>query len=134
MEQKSTQNTHVLASKKLIGSVVTIEENSAKVVLKITEEMVVDSFNLAHGSFVFGLADYAAMVAINEPTVVLGKAEVKFLKPVVLNEEVTAVATITDKGNGKKITVSVVVTNEKQVPVFEGDFVCFVLEKHILDV
>ncbi|MBP8792059.1 MAG: hypothetical protein KBE41_02930 [Lutibacter sp.] len=134
MEHSSIQNTHLLASKKLVGSVVTIEENSAKVFLKITEEMVVDTFNLAHGSFVFGLADYAAMVAINEPTVVLGKAEVKFLKPVVLHDEVIAVATISDKGNGKKMTVSVVVTNAKEELVFEGVFVCFVLEKHILDV
>ena len=134
MEHSSIQNTHLLASKKLVGSVVTIEENSAKVFLKITKEMVVDTFNLAHGSFVFGLADYAAMVAINEPTVVLGKAEVKFLKPVVLHDEVIAVATISDKGNGKKMTVSVVVTNAKEELVFVGVFVCFVLEKHILDV
>ena len=76
------QNTHLLASERLIGSVITIGEKSAEVKLKITEEMSVDDFSLAHGGFVFGLADYAAMVAINEPTVVLGKAEVKFLKPV----------------------------------------------------
>lgn len=130
---KISQNTHLNVSKKLVGSVASIEENKATVTLEITEEMIVDNYNLSHGGFVFGLADYAAMVAINEPTVVLGKAEVKFIKPVVLNDKLTAIATIADDSNGKKITVSVnVFTAEEQI-VFEGTFVCFVLEKHILE-
>ena len=126
------QNTHLLASEKLIGSVVSIGNDCATVKLTITEEMIVDTYNLSHGSFVFGLADYAAMVTINEPTVVLGKATTKFLKPVILNDVVTAVATIIET-SGKKISVLVVVTNQKKELVFEGEFVCFVLEKHILD-
>jgi len=126
------QNTHLLASEKLIGSVVSIGNDCATVKLTITEEMIVDTYNLSHGSFVFGLADYAAMVAINEPTVVLGKATTKFLKPVILNDVVTAVATIIET-SGKKISVLVVVTNQKNELVFEGEFICFVLEKHILD-
>lgn len=130
---KITQNTHLNVSRKLVGSVVSIEENSAKVTLDITKEMIVDEYNLTHGGFVFGLADYAAMVAINEPTVVLGKAEVKFIKPVILNEKLTAIATILDNSNGKKITVSVTVVNGEEQLVFEGSFVCFVLEKHILE-
>lgn len=130
---KIAQNTHLNVSRKLVGSVVSIEENSAKVTLDITKEMIVDEYNLTHGGFVFGLADYAAMVAINEPTVVLGKAEVKFIKPVILNEKLTAIATILDNSNGKKITVSVTVVNGEEQLVFEGSFVCFVLEKHILE-
>jgi len=127
------QNTHLLASEKFVGSVVSIVKNGAVVKLKITKEMLVDKFNLAHGGFVFGLADYAAMVAINEPTVVLGKAEVKFLKPVQIDAELTARATIKNKPEGKKTSVSVVVENAKEEIVFEGEFVCFVLEKHVLD-
>lgn len=129
---KLKQNTHLLASEKLIGSVVSIDKNKATVSLKITKDMVVDNFNLAHGSFVFGLADYAAMVAINEPTVVLGKAESKFLKPVVLDDDIIAVATITDNSHPKKTIVSVEVKNQNNALVFEGEFVCFVLENHIL--
>jgi acyl-coenzyme A thioesterase PaaI-like protein len=128
------QNTHLLASKKLIGEVITIGNNTAKATLSISPEMAVDNHQLAHGSFVFGLADYAAMAAINEPTVVLGRAAIKFMKPVVVNDELTAIATITDKSHSKKILVSVVVTNNKNEIVFEGDFVCFVLEKHILEI
>lgn len=130
---KIIQNTHLLTSKKLVGDVVSIKNDTATVSLKITKEMVVDQYNLAHGSFVFGLADYAAMVAINEPTVVLGKAEVKYLKPVVLDDVLTAEARITNKTNGKKIEVTVIVSNSENNVVFEGNFICFVLEKHILD-
>lgn len=131
--KKIAQNTHLLASKKLIGSVVSIEENKATVVLKITNEMIVDEFQLVHGGFVFGLADYAAMAVINEPTVVLGKAEVKFVKPVVVNDTLTAIAAITEESSGKKIPVSVQVFRKDGQLVFEGVFVCFVLEKHILE-
>ncbi|RPD98183.1 thioesterase [Aureibaculum marinum] len=127
-----TQNTHLLASKKLIGSVISITKNKAIVSLTITKEMVVDSYNLSHGSFTFGLADYAAMVAINKPTVVLGKAETKFLKPVILNDKLTAIAEVTEI-NDKKFTVIVKITNQKNSLVFEGNFTCFVLEKHVLE-
>ncbi|WP_372752651.1 hotdog domain-containing protein [Mariniflexile sp.] len=127
------QDTHLLASKKLIGSVISIGTDCAIVKLTITEDMIVDTYNLAHGSFVFGLADYAAMVAVNKPTVVLGKATTKFIKPVVLHDEVTASATITDNSNGKKVIVSVDVKNQNNDLVFEGEFVCFILEKHILE-
>ena len=126
------QNTHLLASEKLVGSVVSIGEESATVKLKITKEMRVDEFSLAHGGFVFGLADYAAMVVINEPTVVLGKAEVKFLKPVAVNDELTAKATKSSNIDGKKTTVLVEISNTKNEIVFEGKFVCFVLEEHVL--
>ena len=133
MNSKNTPqpNTHLVASEKFVGKIISLEKGISKVMLKITPEMVVDEFGLAHGSFVFGLADYAAMLAINEPTVVLGKAEVKFIKPVILNEEVIANAKITDN-NGIKIIVNVVVSNQKNELVFEGNFVCFVLDKHIL--
>ena len=129
----TNQKTHVLTSKKLVGSVISIKNDRATVTLKITKEMVVDSFNLTHGGFVFGLADYAAMVAINEPTVVLGKAEVKFIKPVIINEELTAKATISERINEKKIVVNVQVFNQKDELVFEVNFVCFVLENIILE-
>ncbi|WP_396601471.1 PaaI family thioesterase [Algibacter sp. R77976] len=127
------QNTHLLASKNLIGSVSSIGNDCATVKLTITKDMIVDAYNLSHGGFVFGLADYAAMVAINKPTVVLGKATTKFLKPIVLNDELTAVATIGEPSNEKKVMVSVTVNNQKHELVFEGEFVCFILEKHVLE-
>lgn len=126
------QNTHLKTSKTLVGTVITIEENKAIVQLKMTEEMVVDSMGLTHGGFTFGLADYAAMVATNHPNVVLGKAEVKFIKPTVLGDILTAEAIVSEKFNPVKSSVSVTVKNQNNVVVFEGEFVCFSLENHVL--
>jgi acyl-coenzyme A thioesterase PaaI-like protein len=128
-----TQNTHLKTSKKLIGNVISIEEDKAIVQLNISEEMVVDSLGLSHGGFTFGLADYAAMVLINHPNVVLGKAEVKFVKPTVVGDVLTATASYKEKINEVKTVVSVLVFNKKQEVVFEGEFVCFTLPKHVLD-
>ncbi|WP_456365114.1 PaaI family thioesterase [Thermococcus sp.] len=128
MEQK----THRLASERLVGRPVKIEEGYAEVGLLTTEEMTVDEYGLVHGGFTFGLADYAAMLAVNEPTVVLGKAEVRFLKPVKAGELLTAKAEVRED-LGRKRVVWVEVLNERKERVFEGTFHCYVLEKHVLE-
>jgi len=127
MEQK----THRLASGRLVGRPARIEKGRAEVELVTTEEMAVDEYGLVHGGFTFGLADYAAMLAVNEPTVVLGKAEVRFLKPVKAGELLTAKAEV--RGDlGRKKAVWVEVFNGRGEKVFEGAFHCYVLERHVL--
>ncbi len=128
MEQK----THRLTSKEIVGEPVKIEKGYAEVKLKTKEEMAVDEYGLVHGGFTFGLADYAAMLAVNEPTVVLAKAEVKFLKPVRVGEELLARGELREESEKKKI-VWVDVFNQKKEKVFEGKFYCYVLEKHVLE-
>lgn len=130
----TSQNTHLKTSKKLVGNVISIEESKAVVQLTITEEMIVDTFGLSHGGFTFGLADYAAMVLINEPNVVLGKAEVKFVKPTIVGDILTATAIFKEKISNVKSVVSVFVFNKKDTLVFEGEFICFSLEKHVLNI
>ncbi|MDK2854038.1 PaaI family thioesterase [Thermococcus sp. PK] len=125
------QRTHLLTSKELVGEPVKIEEGYAEVKLKTREEMKVDEYGLVHGGFTFGLADYAAMLAVNEPTVVLGKAEVKFTKPVKVGDELLAKAKV-EEDQGKKKVVFVEVFNQNQEKVLEGKFYCYVLEKHVL--
>ncbi|NJE05869.1 hotdog fold thioesterase [Thermococcus sp. M36] len=126
------QRTHKLTSERLVGRPVKIEAGRAEVVLTTTDEMAVDEYGLVHGGFTFGLADYAAMLAVNEPTVVLGKAEVKFLRPVKAGEKLMAKAEIKEDMGRKKL-VKAEVLNEKGEKVFEGIFHCYVLEKHVLE-
>ena len=59
-----------------------------------TNAMAADDIGLVHGGFIFGMADYAAMLAVNDPNVVLGAADVKFLKPVSVQETVVAEARV----------------------------------------
>ena len=93
--------------------------------------MRVDERGLVHGGFVFGLADYAAMLAVNPPNVVLGSAQTRFVKPVVCGDSLAAEATVVGR-DGRKRIVAVDVQRGGDL-VFRGEFVCFVPDEHILD-
>lgn len=123
--------THSDIKHSLCGTPVKIGEGYSLVSLQTTEEMVVDDFDLIHGGFVFGMADFAAMIAVNHPNVALGAADVKFLKPVRIGEKLMAEARM-EKMEGKKQNVFVRVVRDGE-NVFEGTFVCFVLKKHVLE-
>lgn len=122
--------THLKISSELVGEPVAISNGKATVRLETMESMRADDHQLVHGGFTFGLADYAAMLAVNDPNVVLGSAECRFLAPVTVGEVLTAEAKV-EHEEGKKRKVSCVVSTDK--PVFEASFTCFVLGKHILD-
>jgi len=124
-------NTHTLIDQALCGTPVHVDPGCSRVELRTTRNMIVDETGLVHGGFIFGLADYAAMIAVNHPNVVLGASEVKFIKPVKAGEKVTAEATV-ENSTGKKQLVTVTVSNNKNETVFTGTFTCFVLDKHVL--
>ncbi|WP_010478312.1 PaaI family thioesterase [Thermococcus zilligii] len=126
------QRTHRLTSERLVGKPLKIEPGRAEVELVTTGEMAVDEYGLVHGGFTFGLADYAAMLAVNEPTVVLGKAEVRFLKPVKAGERLKAEAKV-EEDLGRKKIVRAEVFDGKGEKVLEGTFHCYVLERHVLE-
>jgi uncharacterized protein (TIGR00369 family) len=123
-------NTHLLISRQWVGEPVSLSEGRAEVRLATHPEMVADKRGLVHGGFAFGLADYAAMLAVNDPYVVLGAAETKFLAPVTLGETLIATAEILETAGKKRVVRCSVRTSR---PVFEGVFTCFVLPGHVLD-
>lgn len=116
----------------LCGKPLEVSDGKARVEFRALPEMAVDSHGLVHGGFVFGLADHAAMIAVNHPHVVLGGAEVLFQKPVRVDDRLTAVAVVNTR-EGKKRPVQVSVLRDSEA-VFEGTFTCFVLDRHVLDV
>lgn len=122
--------THQKISKMLCGRPVEVGNGYSRVDLETTADMAVDEFELVHGGFIFGQADYAAMIAVNDPNVVLGAAEVKFLKPVKAGQTVVATARVSEE-KGKKRLVQVTV-EQGTTAVFEGLFTCFVLDRHVL--
>lgn len=124
-------NTHLALTARLCGTPISLEPSAAEVELVTLQEMAADARGLVHGGFVFGLADYAAMLAINEPNVVLGAAEVRFLAPVVVGQTLRARARAAAP-DGKKLRVAVEVVRDQE-PVFSGSFVCFVPPQHVLD-
>jgi uncharacterized protein (TIGR00369 family) len=122
--------THRQIDPGLCGRLVETDTGYCRAELPTTPEMAVDTAGLVHGGFVFGLADHAAMVAVNDPNVVLGAAEVKFLKPVAVGETVTAEARVVTESGKKRIVEAVVQRGGETV--FSGTFVCFVLDRHVL--
>ena len=124
------QLTHLLTSPTLVGRPMAVGHRKASVLLETTSGMAVDEQGLVHGGFVFGLADYAAMLAVNDPNVVLGSADVRFLKPVKVGDLVTARAVVSES-DGKKRVVEVTATVGGD-DVLSGQMECFVLEEHVL--
>ncbi len=122
--------THQKINQELCGKPLEVKEGYSLVELVTLESMAADETGLVHGGFIFGQADYAAMIAVNHPNVVLGGADVKFLKPVKAGERVVAKARVTAV-EGKKNIVEVIVTRGEE-KVLEGTFFCFVLGKHVL--
>ncbi|MFY9825243.1 MAG: hotdog domain-containing protein [Thermoanaerobaculia bacterium] len=123
--------THQGLDRRLCGRPLAVEEGAAAVGFEATPEMAADERGLVHGGFVFGLADHAAMLAVNHPHVVLGSAEVRFLKPVAVGERLEARATV-EETDGRKSRVKVEVLRAADV-VMAGTFLCFVLERHVLE-
>jgi len=125
-----TIQTHQGINREAFGKPVYLEEGASRVELLTDRSMTVDETGLVHGGYIFGLADYAAMIAVNHPNVVLGSSEVKFLKPVRAGETVIAAATA-EARQGKKQIVAVTVTRDDEA-VLSGSFTCFVLDRHVL--
>ena len=87
-------DTHLNINTSLCGRVIKLQENYAEVLLHTTQQMIADKQGLVHGGFIFGAADYAAMSAVNDPLVVLGSSNSKFIAPAKVGDVVLCKATI----------------------------------------
>ncbi|MBW1879125.1 MAG: thioesterase [Deltaproteobacteria bacterium] len=124
-------NTHLAIDASLCGQPIRLSEGAATVRLTALQQMAADDRGLVHGGFLFGLADYAVMLAVNHPNVVLGAADTRFTAPVRVGEVVTAEAVRTEaKGRKHIVEVSATVGDRE---VLRGTFTAFVLDEHVLD-
>jgi len=125
-------DTHLNIDSTLCGSVVELSRNRSRVRLDLIASMGADAYGLVHGGFVFGAADYAAMLAVNAPNVVLAGAEVKFLAPSRVGDFLVFDAAVQDP-DARKIKVDVVGKDSNDTVCFEGTFTCVVPAKHVLE-
>jgi len=122
--------THLRIDPKLVGEPTELGPGWARARLSTSDAMRADDHGLVHGGFVFGLADFAAMLAINDPNVVLGSAQTRFTMPVQVGEVLVAEATV-HESEGRKRVVGVEVRRDDTV-VLTGTLTCFVLDHHVL--
>lgn len=121
--------THLALNHDLCGTPLELAPDRADVELLTTPTMSADAHGLVHGGFVFGLADHAAMLAVNHPNVVLGSASVRFLAPVRAGETLLARATVRES-TGKKRIVDVEVLRAGET-VAKGDLICLIPDQHV---
>ncbi len=126
----SPPRTHARIDPALCGTPRSLADGSSEVELTLIEAMRVDDTGLTHGGFTFGLADHAAMLAVNEPTVVLADASMRFLAPTVVGDRLVARGRVSDVA-GKRRTVQVEVRRGDTM-VAEGTFACAVPTRHVL--
>ena len=152
--------THLALDRRLCGEPLDpagTAAGTARVGLTTVPEMAADAAGLVHGGFVFGLADHAAMLAVNHPNVVLGSAAVRFLRPVAVGERLVAEATVAETaGRKSRVTVEVrrvaaggadgacgaggagAAAGEAAgaaagETVMTGELICFTLDRHVLE-
>lgn len=122
--------THLEIDTSLCGKVTKLDPGYAEVLLHTTQQMTVDGYGLVHGGFVFGAADLSAMTAVNDPYVVLGASECRFIAPVSVGDAVVCKARVVgEKGKKREVEVQAFVESDL---VFEGKFTTFVLDAHVL--
>lgn len=118
--------THLGIDRRLCGEPLEITPQAARVAWVAPPETAVDGTGLVHGGFLFGLADHAAMLAVNHPYVVLAGAEVRFQRPVAVGERLEAAARLTGPP-GRKSRVDVLVTRGEEV-VMSATLTCVTLD------
>lgn len=123
--------THLAIRPEWVGEILELDEGRCRARLVARPEMAADDRGLVHGGFTFGLADYAVMMAVNDPFVVLGAAEVRFTAPVRVGETLVAEARVVE-ARGKKRVAEVHVDVDGR-RVLEGTLTAFVLDRHVLD-
>ena len=125
-------NTHLSIQREWVGQALEVEtDHFARASLITTPAMAADERGLVHGGFTFGLADYAAMLAVNDPNVVLTSSKANFLHPVKVGDILIALARVVEKEDHKrKVHVEVCVADHA---VLEGEFHCVILQEHIFD-
>jgi acyl-coenzyme A thioesterase PaaI-like protein len=131
-------NTHRRIDRELCGEPLDAGGGRGRAALETTPRMAADEHGLVHGGFAFGLADHAAMLAVDHPNVVLAAAEVKFLQPVRVGERLVAEAEVEGPGphpapgGDDRPWVAVTVRRDGE-PVLTGRFRCFVPGRHVLE-
>lgn len=132
-EAPGSPRTHLEIDQRLSGTPLAVEPGRARVRLVPGPELAADARGLVHGGFLFSAADYCAMLAVNEPNVVLAGAEMRFIAPVAVGEAVVAEGRAESSGE-RRFRVEVVVDREEGgEAVARGVFDCVVTPQHVLE-
>ncbi len=128
-DKKEDLKTHGKIKTNLCGTIIKLDTGYSKTTLQTTKDMVLDDLGLIHSGFIFGAADYAAAVAVNEANVVVIGSRSSFLAPAKLNDLIEFEAKTKFEDSRKREIKVTAYINE--IKIYEGIFHAVVLEQHI---
>lgn len=119
-----------LINQNIVGFLEEIAPGEATVKLICTDDMVADQKGLIHTGFMFNSANYAALLAINEPNAITIVSKANFLLPAVLDDEIIFKAHAMQTESRKRVVrVDGFLRDNK---IFEAEFSIVVMDRHIL--
>ena len=122
--------THLGIDESWCGRAEELTPGRAVVTWRAPAAAAVDEEGLVHGGFTFGVADHAAMLAVNDPAVVLIGSQVRFVAPVAVGDLVVAEARVLgEEGRRRRVHCVASVGGE---PVLDGEFECVLAKEHPL--
>ena len=128
-EKKDDLKTHNKIRENLCGTIIKLNTGYSKTTLQTTKEMTLDDLGLIHSGFIFGAADYAAAVAVNEQNLIIIGSRSSFLAPAKIDDLIEFEAKAKFEDSRKREIKVTGYINE--IKIYEGIFHAVVLEKHI---
>ncbi len=128
MASKTLDNIKSLHLYEVIGEIVDIQLDCYGIsLLEIKEDQVFKKTGIARGHYIFAQANSLAVALINEEIALTSKAEIRFIRPVRLNERLIAKAkVISCIDDRSEIEVNTYVNNDL---VFKGLFIVYRLSE-----
>lgn len=112
----------------VIGDIIELQLDKVGIsILDITEEHVFHRNKIARGHFLFAQANSLCVAVLNDELALTAKSELKFIRPVKLNDRVITKATLLEKKNNRA-HIEVTSTVKQQV-VFIGKFEMYYLNE-----
>lgn len=124
MASKTLDNIKSLHLHEVIGEIIDIQLDQYGIsLLEINDEQVFKKTGIARGHYIFAQANSLAVALINDEIALTSKADIRFIRPVYLNERLIAKAkVIGSKDDRSEIEVNTYVNNDL---VFRGIFIVY---------
>ncbi len=128
MAEAARQKVKAIASSDLVGELIDLELGKAAIsVLEVTPDMVLERTGIARGHYLYAQANSLAMAVIDAPAALTGVANVKYKRPIRINERLVAKAEVI-RQRGSNTIVWVKTRNDRE-EVFRAKFLIVSLEE-----
>ena len=124
--------THVELDPNLVGRVDHLNEDESHTTLNTTKAMHADEERLVHSGFIGSSAEYAALIAVNEPNAMIYSVSSQYFSCARVGEDVTFKATVQHtEGHKRNVTV---IGSIESIKVYRANIIVIIPEYHPLKI